>query len=162
MYVLILTIVHSLVSFVAIGAGMAVLTDLLSGDARGGNQAKLFIATALFTSASGFAFPFTQFLPSHATAIVALLVLLPVLLARYHFHLRGLWGLVHAGGLVASLFFLYFVLVAQLFAKLPALRATAPTQTEPSFVITQGLLLLVFIGLGLLVLRRLHSAGRAR
>ncbi len=159
MYVLTLTIVHTLVSFVAIGAGMAVVAELLKGDPRGGGLAKLFLGTALFTSASGFAFPFTQFLPSHGTGIVALLVLLPTLLARYHFHLRGTWRLVHAGGLVASLYFLFFVLVAQIFSKIPALREAAPTLAEPPFTITQGILLVVFIGLGIAVTRKLR--GRA-
>jgi len=40
-----------------------------------------------------------------------------------------------------------FVLVAQLFLRLPALRVAAPTQSEPPFAITQGLVLALFVWL---------------
>ncbi|MNU08174.1 hypothetical protein D3C72_2540970 [compost metagenome] len=39
---------------------------------------------------------------------------------------------------------LIFVLVAQLFGKVPALHALAPTQSEPPFAIAQGIALAVF------------------
>jgi hypothetical protein len=43
----------------------------------------------------------------------------------------------------------FFVLVAQLFQKTPALKELAPTQTEPPFAISQGIVLLLFIVLGI-------------
>jgi len=41
-----------------------------------------------------------------------------------------------------------FVLVVQLFAKFPLLIAVAPTQQAPAFIVTQLLVLGIFICLG--------------
>ena len=46
---------------------------------------------------------------------------------------------------VASLYLNVFVLVAQSFAKVSALNALAPTQSEPPFAITQAVVLAIFI-----------------
>jgi hypothetical protein len=51
-------------------------------------------------------------------------------------------------GSVVTLYFNVFVLVVQLFRRLPALLASAPKQTEPPFVITQLLVLAMFVWLG--------------
>ncbi|MEK9970047.1 MAG: hypothetical protein VW600_12985 [Ferrovibrio sp.] len=153
-----LVIIHTALSLIAIAFGIVVLADLLRGR-DSGRVAALFLATAVLTSATGFLFPFTQLLPSHVTAIVALLVLALTIPARYRFGLTGLWRGVYAGGSVASLFLLVFVLIAQTFAKVPALRALAPTQTEPPFAVTQIVALAIFIILGLLAVRRFHPTA---
>jgi hypothetical protein len=44
-----------------------------------------------------------------------------------------------------AFYFNCFVLVAQLFAKVPALKALAPTQSEPPFAIAEGVLIVLFI-----------------
>ena len=150
-----LTIGHTLISVLAITFGIVVLADLLRGRDSGG-VATLFLATAVLTSASGFLFPFTQLLPSHITAIIALLVLAVTLPARYRFGMAGVWRPLYVGGSVASLFLLVFVLIAQTFAKVTALRALAPTQTEPAFAVTQAATFMVFAVLGLLAVRRFH------
>lgn len=137
---------------------MILLSDLLRGDARAGTGF-WFLATALFTSLSGFVFPFEKFLPSHGVGIVALLVLAVTLPARYRFGMRGIWRVVYAGGAVASLYLLLFVLVAQMFTRIPGLNALAPTLAEPPFVIAQGLLLLVAVGFGILAIRRFKPAA---
>jgi hypothetical protein len=49
-----------------------------------------------------------------------------------------------------------FVLVVQSFLKLEPLKALAPTQSEPPFVVVQGIVLVVFIGLGVWALRAFH------
>ena len=51
-------------------------------------------------------------------------------------------------GAVLALYLNFFVLIAQLFLRLPALMAAAPTQKEPPFVITQVLVLALFVWLG--------------
>jgi hypothetical protein len=50
------------------------------------------------------------------------------------------------------------VRVVQLFLKVPALKALAPTQTEPPFVVTQLLVLLTFVVLGVFAVRRFKPA----
>jgi hypothetical protein len=44
-----------------------------------------------------------------------------------------------------ALYFNVFVLFAQLFAKVPALKAVAPSQTSPAFGLTQVVVLVIFI-----------------
>ncbi|HEY1065439.1 MAG TPA: hypothetical protein VGE52_04995, partial [Pirellulales bacterium] len=49
---------------------------------------------------------------------------------------------------VVSLCFNVFVLVVQLFRRIPVLHALAPTQAEPPFAIAQFAVLIVFVALG--------------
>lgn len=58
---------------------------------------------------------------------------------------------------VAALYFNVFVLVVQTFIKNPPLKELAPTQSEPAFVIAQGLLLLGFVVLGSLAVKRFQT-----
>ena len=51
-------------------------------------------------------------------------------------------------GAVLALYLNVFVLLAQLFLRLPALIALAPTQKEPPFALTQVLVLALFVWLG--------------
>lgn len=73
----------------------------------------------------------------------------------------GVWRPVYAAAAVASLYFLVFVAVAQAFAKVPALAALAPTQSEPPFAIAQGVVLLVFVILGTLAARSRPASAPA-
>ena len=57
---------------------------------------------------------------------------------------------------VVSLYLNVFVLVVQAFLKIGALKALAPTQSEPPFAIAQGVVLLAFIAIGYLAVRRFH------
>jgi hypothetical protein len=50
------------------------------------------------------------------------------------------------------------VLVVQLFSKVPALRALAPTQTEPAFLAAQLLNLGLHVWLGVAVTQRSKAA----
>jgi hypothetical protein len=46
---------------------------------------------------------------------------------------------------MTALYFNVFVLVVQLFQKVPVLKSLAPTQSEPPFAVTQVAVLAVFI-----------------
>ena len=48
-----------------------------------------------------------------------------------------------------ALYFKVFVLVVQLFEKVPALKALAPTQSEPPFLATQLIVLTLFVVLAI-------------
>ncbi len=67
------------------------------------------------------------------------------LYALYKEHLIGAWRWIYVIVAVASLYLNVFVLVAQSFAKVSALNALAPTQSEPPFVVTQAFGLAIFI-----------------
>jgi hypothetical protein len=47
--------------------------------------------------------------------------------------------------------------VAQAFLKVPALKAMAPKQTEPPFVVAQGVVLALFVVLGVLAAIRFRA-----
>lgn len=147
-----LTGIHTYISLFAIAAGIAVLAGLLGGVDKP-VQAAVFLALAFLTSATGFLFPFNGLKPSHVVGAVAILVLLPAVFARYGAHLAGRWRAVYAGTAVASLYFLVFVAVAQAFAKVPALQQVAPTPGAPAFAVAQGVVLVAFLGLGLVAAR---------
>lgn len=143
-----LTFVHTALSLVAILAGLFVVADVFAGRYRRG-WTSLFLVTAIATSVTGFAFPFTGILPSHVTGIVALIVLAAVLLAGYGFHYSGAWRWIYAVGMVISVYLLVFVGVVQAFLKIPALKSLAPTGSELPFVLAQGATLILFIGLSI-------------
>jgi hypothetical protein len=141
------TLIHVALSLLAMVAGLVVTGGLLAGRRLDGWNG-IFLATTALTNITGFLFPFTTFLASHAVGIISLLILPVVLWARYGKQLAGGWRRVFVVGSVTLLYLNVFVLVAQLFQRTPALIASAPTQSEPSFVITQLATLVVFVWLG--------------
>jgi hypothetical protein len=57
---------------------------------------------------------------------------------------------------VITLYLNVFVLVAQLFQKIPGLKALAPTQSEPPFLIAQVVVMALFIVLGIFAVKKFH------
>jgi len=50
---------------------------------------------------------------------------------------------------VIALYLNVFVLIVQAFQKVPALKAMAPTQSEPPFLVAQLVILALFVVLGI-------------
>ena len=117
----------------------------------------LFLVTTVATNVTGFGFPFDHLLPSHKVGIISLVVLAIAVLARYGFHLDGPWRRIYVISGVMALYLNVFVLVVQSFLKVPTLRALAPTQTEPPFLIAQLINLFIFIGLTILAAKKFRS-----
>ena len=149
------TFLHVLISLVGIGSGLIVMFGLLSGKRLDG-WTGLFLATTVLTSVTGFGFPFEHLLPSHIVGVISLLILAVAIAARYVFHLTGAWRWIYVVGAGMALYLNVFVLVAQVFLKVPALKALAPTQKEPPFLIAQLVVLVVFAGLVILATKRFH------
>src|SRR5208283_4415935 len=70
-------------------------------------------------------------------------------LARYRHHLARNWRGKYVITAVIALYFNVFVLIAQLFEKVPALHALAPKGSEPPFVVTEIIVMVIFIALGI-------------
>ena len=136
------TIIHTLISLVAIFTGLVVLLGLLGGKLLDG-WTKWFLITAVATTITGFFFPFHGFTPAIGLGIISLPFLALTIFARYSGHLAGAWRWIYVIGAVICLYFDLFVLVVQLFEKVPALHAIAPTQTESPFKLTQLAVLVV-------------------
>jgi len=117
----------------------------------------VFIWTTVATSVTGFFFPFHRFLPSHAIGIISLVLLAVAIYALYGRSLAGAWQRIYALMAMIAFYLNVFILVVQLFQKVPALRALAPTQTEGPFKLTQLVVLVAFVVLTILASIRSRS-----
>jgi hypothetical protein len=152
------TFLHVLISLIGIGSGFIVMFGFLTGKRFAGLTA-VFLLTTVLTSLTGFGFPFDHLLPSHKVGILSLVVLAVAIPARYVFHLDGSWRWIYVVGASTALYLNVFVLIVQGFLKVPALKALAPTQSEPPFLVAQLLVLLLFVGLTILAAKRFRVAS---
>ena len=154
------TSLHVLISLIGIGSGLVVMSGFLTGKRLEGLTAIFLISTVL-TSVGGFAFPFDHLLPSHKVGIISLIVLLVAIAARYMFHLAGAWRWIYVITAATALYLNVFGLVFQAFEKVPALKALAPTQKEPPFLLAQLLVLIVYLGFTILAAKKFHIESAA-
>jgi uncharacterized membrane protein len=149
------TILHVIISLLAIFSGFVVLVGLLVGN-RLDRWTVLFLTTTVATSVTGFFFPVTHFMPSHAIGIISLAVLALAIYARYPRRLAGGWRKTYVICAVAALYLNVFVGVFQAFRRVPSLMALAPTQTESPFKLTQLVVLTIFAAVGIAAAFRFH------
>jgi hypothetical protein len=150
------TIFHVILSLVGIVSGFVVVFGLL-GSKRLDGWTPLFLTTTAATSLTGFLFPIHGFTPALGLGILSLIVLAIASLALYRFRLAGGWSRTYTITAVIALYFNVFVLVVQLFMKVPALKAIAPTQSEPPFQMAQLAVLLIFAILGVRAAMKFHG-----
>jgi hypothetical protein len=148
-----LTIGHVLISLLAIASGFVVARGFLRSK-RDDVWTAIFLVMTAATSVTGFFFPAEKLLPSHVLGILSLVLLPIALVARYRRRLLGSWRWVFVITSMVLLYLNVFVLIVQLFLKVPALAALAPTQSELPFVAAQLATLSLFIGLTTLAVRR--------
>jgi len=146
------TLFHVALSLVGIAAGFVVMAGMLR--ARLSRWTAVFLMATLATTLTGFLFPITAFTPALGFGIISLLVFAAVLPALYVFRLVGHWRWIYVAGALFVQYLDVFVLVVQLFGKVPALHAIAPTQASPAFAVAQGLVLVAFVWFGILAVRR--------
>lgn len=158
MILTIYTIVHVIISLLGIASGFVVAYGFLTAKPLE-KWTTFFLATTVATSVTGFFFPFHGFTPAYAVGALSLVVLAAAIYALRSRHLAGGWRKVYVINAVIALYFNVFVLFAQLFQKVPALKAAAPTQSEPPFAITQGLVLVLFVALGIAATKRFRAAS---
>jgi len=153
------TLVHVVISVLGIISGLVVVGGLLSGRHLTAWIA-VFLITTIATSVTGFGFPFNGITPPHIFGVISLIALAFALIALYVKHLHGRWRSVFVVASVIALYLNVFVLVVQLFAKTPPIAALVPTQKEPPFLLTQLLVLALFVWLGRSALRNFRAASR--
>ena len=152
------TILHVVISLIAIASGLVVVVALIRGRRSGGMTA-LFLATTALTSVTGFLFPIGDFTPALGTGAVSLAILALALIALYARHLAGPWRAVYIVAAVAALYLNVLVLIVQSFQKVAVLHPLAPNGNEPPFLIAQTLALLLFVILGTLAVRNYRPAA---
>jgi hypothetical protein len=143
------TLVHVIISLIAIVAGLVVMFGMLSSTPPGGLTG-IFLLFTILTSATGFLIPPLlpdKLLPSHIIGILSLVLLAIACIALYDMKLSGPWRWIYVLTALLSLYFNVFVLVIQSFLKIPALTALAPGNppSGPVFAVVQGIVLVFFV-----------------
>ncbi|QND48414.1 hypothetical protein HB780_22710 [Rhizobium lusitanum] len=155
-----LTLVHVIISLIAIVAGIIVAQGLITAD-RHERSTLVYMVTILLTSLTGFLFPFNGVTPGILFGIITVLIFIPTALARYRFQMAGIWRLVFVIGSLVMHYLNCVVLIVQSFQKIPALNALVPQGNEPPLLVVQAVLLIAFLIVGLLSVRRFrpHIVG---
>ena len=155
------TVLHVVITLVAIGSGLIVVGGIFASHKLPVTTV-LFLFTTALTSVTGFLFPIHGFTPALGVGIVACVILAVALFALYKEHLVGAWRWIYVITAVASLYLNVFVLVVQSFVKVSALNALAPTQSEPPFAITQLVILVIFILIALIAVVKFRPGSTVR
>jgi hypothetical protein len=153
----VLTLVHVVISLAGILSGLVVVFGLLASKRLDGWTA-VFLTSTVLTSVTGFLFPIHRLTPGHVTGVISLIVLAVAIYARYQRRLAGGWRQTFVISSVIALYLNVFVLIVQMFRKVPALEAMAPTQSEAPFKIAQLVVLALFVVLAILASIRFHDA----
>src|SRR5437764_6926179 len=123
------TLLHVIITLVAIGSGLIVVGGMFASHKLPVTTA-LFLLTTVLTSVTGFLFPIQGFTPALGVGILSCVILAVALFALYKEHLVGAWRWIYVITAIISLYFNGFVLVVQSFMKVSALSALAPTKSE--------------------------------
>ena len=145
------TLIHVLISLAGIASGLAVMYGFLTNKRLDGWTA-VFLTTTALTSLTGFLFPFMGMTPAIMVGTISLVVLAITIVIRYPLHLA--WRKTYVIAACVALYFNVFVLVVQSFEKVSALKAIAPTQKEPPFAIAQLAVLVLFVVLTTLAVKK--------
>jgi hypothetical protein len=151
------TQLHVIISLIGIASGLIVVLAMLGGR-RVPAWAAIFLATTVATSVTGFMFHFASFGPPEIVGAISLVVLALAILALYSYKLAGAWRRIYVVTAVLALYLNVFVAVVQTFQKVAFFHALAPTQKEPPFAIAQGIVLLVFIAVGIAAVKKFRPA----
>ena len=143
-----LTVAHVVLSLIGIGSGVVAIYGLLKVKTPA-RWTQASLATTAATSLTGFLFPFHGVTPAQVLGVLSLIALIIASLSIFRHHLQGMWRRTYAITALMALYFDVFVLVVQLFRRVPALSAMAPTQSEAPFQIAQLAVLLLFAAIGI-------------
>jgi len=148
------TQLHVIISLIGIGSGFLVAFGLIKGKRFDGATA-IFLVTTLLTSVTGFAFPNEHITPGIKLGIISCVVLAVAIIARYITKLSGVWRSIYVVTAMIAQFLNCFVLVVQLFMKVPSLKALG--LHEP-FLAVQVPMLIVFVVLTILGVKKFRPA----
>jgi hypothetical protein len=154
---------HAILSLIAILAGIFVMSALVK-NRRSDMWTLIFLVTMILTDVTGFFLPAPKLLPSHIVGIISLVLMAIAIAAHYAFRFAGAWRWIYAVTMGIAVYLNFFVLVTQLFLKVPAIHALAPNapdNPEPPFAIAQGVLLVIFVWLIWKAVKNFRGAAAA-
>ena len=137
------TLFHVALSLIGIAAGIPAAYGMLRGPRADGWTAT-FLWTTLATSVTGFLFPIEKLTPGLVLGVLSLIALGFAMPALYRYRLAGSWRRTYVISAMIAFYFNVFVLGAQLFDKVPVLKANA----QPFFAVEQLIVLVLFVWLG--------------
>ncbi len=143
---------HVILSLIGIVAGIIMALAMFAA-ARVPKITSIFLITTAATDLTGFLFPM-PFDPADVIGLIDLAFVALASLALYGTKLAGSWRWIYVASALFSLYLNCFVGVVQTFQKVPFFHALAPTQKEPPFAAAQGVVLVLFIGVGIAALRK--------
>jgi hypothetical protein len=152
----IFTLIHVLISLIAIASGFVVLYGLLTSR-RLPFWTAFFLESTALTCLTGFLYPYDEMTPAIKIGIVTLFVLLLASVARYGRGLATTWREIYVVSAILALYFNVFVLVVQCFERLPALRFSSLAETNAIFVATQLATLAFFVVVTVYALKRFRN-----
>jgi hypothetical protein len=141
------TLIHVVISLIGIVAGCFAVAAMVRGKLDK-NWTIVFLTATVFTSLTGFLFPFTKFGPPHAFGVISLPLLALAVIGLYRFRLKHQWRWIYIVTALVALYLNVVVAIVQSFQKIPALKTFAPTQSEPPFLVVQLIALAAFVILG--------------
>ena len=155
------TQIHDAISLLGILSGFVVMVGLIKAK-RLDSWTAVFLASTLATSVTGFFFPFHGITPGIIVGIISVVLLVGAIIAKYFGGLLDRWRLLYVVTAMIAFYLNVFVLIAQLFQKVPSLRVLAPTQTEPPFLIAQVSTLVIFVALTITAAIKFRLPGMSR
>jgi hypothetical protein len=151
------TFLHVFLSIVALGSGVFIVFGLITSR-RLRILTDLFMVTNVLTDVTGFLFPNNTLTPGIVFGFLSTIALIVALLALYVKKLEGGSRGAYVVSVCIAFYLNVFVLFAQLFAKVAALKALAPTPASPAFLITQGVVFAIFILITVTAFKKFHPA----
>ncbi len=153
------TILHVIISLIAIVAGLIVMFGML-GSTRPAGLTAIFLLFTILTSVTGFMFPNNSVTPGILIGILSMILLVIACIALYGMHLAGPWRWIYVVTALVSLYLNVFVLVIQSFLKIPPLHEIAPGNPPggPVAGAVQLIVLAFFVLMIVRVWRRFHPA----
>lgn len=150
--------IHVVISLLAIASGFFVIGGMIA-DRRVNFWTPFCLLLTVLTSATGFLLPLHGLNPPVIVAIVSLFVLGLAIIALYSRRLQGSWRVVYIVNLMIALYLNVFVLIAQMFNKLPAFK---PYENEAPFQTVQGIVFLLFLILTAVAIKNFRPNLRAK
>jgi hypothetical protein len=153
MIVNILTFIYIVLGLIAIGAGTMVLFGLLTG-LLSNKWAVLFLKCSLAASVTGLLIPFKHFTLTQEAAMLSVYGAGVAVLAWRKFHFMGVWKSIFAWSITLVLYLNIVVAITQVFKRISLFNPPIPTQFDLPFLVTQSVVLTIFVVLGIVAVKR--------
>jgi hypothetical protein len=153
MIVSILISIYIVLGLIAIGAGTMVLFSLLTGLLLN-KWAVLFLKCSLAASVTGLLIPFKHFTLTQEVSMLCVYGAGVAVLAWRKFRLIGVWQSIFAWSITLVLYLDIVVAITQAFERISLFKPPIPTQFDLPFLVTQSVVLAIFVVLGIAAAKR--------